>query len=122
MQTCSANRPVLRPTQWLSARRSARPTDHLATELAEENLRDQQKRLEVGMATTKDILLDGPIEIRLPAKTADRRSAELVAGRRHQYAGAAGLAPDAMIDGPGLRPDVVAGMELLVVDQQLAVQ
>jgi len=29
---------------------------HLATELAEQNLRDQQRRLEVGMATTKDIL------------------------------------------------------------------
>ncbi len=29
---------------------------HLATELARENLRDQQRRLEVGMATTKDIL------------------------------------------------------------------
>ena len=29
---------------------------HLATELAEQNLRDQTRRLEVGMATTKDIL------------------------------------------------------------------
>jgi outer membrane protein len=29
---------------------------HLATELAEQNLRDQQRRLDVGMATTKDIL------------------------------------------------------------------
>ncbi|MBI3767443.1 MAG: TolC family protein [Deltaproteobacteria bacterium] len=29
---------------------------HLATELGEQNLRDQQKRLDVGMATTKDIL------------------------------------------------------------------
>ncbi len=29
---------------------------HLATELAEQNLHDQQRRLEVGMATTKDIL------------------------------------------------------------------
>ncbi|HEY2386698.1 MAG TPA: TolC family protein [Candidatus Binatia bacterium] len=29
---------------------------HLATELAQQNLNDQQRRLEVGMATTKDIL------------------------------------------------------------------
>lgn len=29
---------------------------HLATELAEQNLHDQQRRLDVGMATTKDIL------------------------------------------------------------------
>ena len=31
-------------------------TTRLARELAEDNLRDQQKRLDVGMATTKDIL------------------------------------------------------------------
>ena len=29
---------------------------HLATELAEQNLSDQQRRLDVGIATTKDIL------------------------------------------------------------------
>jgi len=42
--------------------------------------------------------------------------------RRDQNACAAGLAPDTMIDAVGLRPAVVAGMKLRVVDDQLAVK
>src|SRR5437870_37520 len=50
------------------------------------------------------------------------RSAEDVFGRRDEDAGAAGLAPDATIDALRLGPAVVAGMELPLVDHQLAVQ
>ena len=41
---------------------------------------------------------------------------------RDQNACAAGLAPDTMIDAVGLRPEVVAGMKLRVVDDHLAVK
>ena len=42
--------------------------------------------------------------------------------RREQNARAASLAEDAVIDGIGLGPDVIAGIKFFIVDHQLAVK
>src|SRR5690349_17113609 len=49
-------------------------------------------------------------------------SAQDVGERCDQQARAAGLAPHAAVTGPGLGAIVVAGMELAIVDPQLAVE
>jgi hypothetical protein len=42
--------------------------------------------------------------------------------RRNENARAAGFAPYTMIDAVGLGPDVVAGIKLLVIDHELAME
>jgi hypothetical protein len=59
--------------------------------------------------------------IRYRTKTA-QKSAQDVSGRGEENAGAAGLAPDTLIGGTGLRPVIVPGIELLVINHQLAVK
>src|SRR5215471_4266694 len=45
-----------------------------------------------------------------------------VSDRGEENAGAAGLTPDTMIDGSCLSPDIVAGIKLLLIDHQFAVE
>src|SRR4029453_2318445 len=57
-----------------------------------------------------------------PLDDREARSAKDVSARGEEDARTAGLAPHTLIDGAGLPPVVVPGIELLVVDHQLAVQ
>ena len=59
---------------------------------------------------------------RRTAESATKRSEKGVVQRREQDARAADLAPDTTIDATGLGPEVVTGIELLVVDGQLTVK
>src|SRR5258708_16809289 len=52
----------------------------------------------------------------------NKKSKKYVFDRRQEYARAAGFAPYAMIDGVGPGPVVIAGIKLLVIDHQLALQ
>jgi uncharacterized protein YdhG (YjbR/CyaY superfamily) len=52
----------------------------------------------------------------------NKKSKKYVFSRRKENARTAGFAPYTMIDGVGLGPVVIAGIKLLVIDHQLAVQ
>src|SRR5688500_1674227 len=51
---------------------------------------------------------------------ASRLSAQRVFSTGHEHAGAAGLAPDTLVAGAWDRPVVIPGVELAIVDPQLA--
>src|SRR5260370_39769635 len=56
------------------------------------------------------------------AGSGKKKAKKYVFGRREENAGAAGLSPDTMINAVGLGPVVVAWVQLLVADHQLAVK
>ena len=59
---------------------------------------------------------------RRPNAAPRQRSENHVFDRRKQNARATGIAPDTMIDATSLCPHIVAGIELLLVDHELALK
>src|SRR5258706_10772250 len=85
---------------WPRSCRRDRLRDPTAQRLAH---RRRQHSTPCSVATTKQIA------------TQTSKSQDHVLARRHENAGAAGLAPDTGVDGARLCPDVIAGIELLIV-------
>src|SRR5713101_7965312 len=77
------------------------------------------------MAFTRNVTVVGGTQSSVSSNCGRRRpkkSQKYVLGRREENAGAAGLSPDTMINAVELGPVVVAWVQLLVADHQLAVK
>src|SRR5690349_9768747 len=81
-------------------------------------LRTLQEQLRTHLARQSDTLPTSEARVQtIPC--AHQKSKNYISGRCKEKTGAAGFAPDPMIDGVSLRPDVIARIELLAINHQL---